>query len=74
MAAGIQAKGETIEAGTPAALFQTRIAGGGTGIGFGTKQQYSVAPDGRFLMNVVAEEASATPITLILNWPAALKK
>ena len=28
----------------------------------------------QLLMNVVAEEASATPITLILNWPALLKK
>ena len=74
MAAGIKAKGEALEAGAPAALFQTRIVGGGTGANGLNREQYAVAPDGRFLMNVVAEEASATPITLILNWPASLKK
>ena len=31
-------------------------------------QQYMVFPDGqRFLMNTIAEEANASPITLILN-------
>ena len=75
MAAPIQAAGETLEAGTPAALFQTRIVGGGTGMGPGTSEQYAVAPDGqRFLINVTAEEASASPITIVLNWTASLKK
>jgi len=74
MAAGIQAKGETLGAGAPAALFQTRIAGGGTGFGTVNREQYAVAPDGRFLMNVVVEEGSATPITIVTNWPAVLKK
>ena len=72
MAAGIQAKGETSEAGAPAALFQTRIVGGGTGFGGIPKAQYAVAPDGRFLMNV--EEAAANPITIVTNWPALLRK
>ena len=74
MAAGIQAKGETLGAGAPAALFQTRIAGGGTGFGTVNREQYAVAPDGRFLMNLVVEEASAPPVTLILNWAGASKK
>ena len=74
MAVGIQAKGETLEAGAPAALFQTRILGGGSVLGAANREQYAVASDGRFLMNVVAGEASAAPITLILNWPASLKK
>ena len=73
MAAGIQAKGETLEAGDPAALFQTRIVGGGTGLGGISLEQYTVAPDGRFLINVTAEEASA-PITIVTNWTAGLKK
>ena len=33
---------------------------------------YAVAPDGRFLMNVVADDAAAVPITLVLNWTAGL--
>ena len=31
-------------------------------------QQYAVAPDGRFLINVTVEEATASPITVVLNW------
>ncbi len=34
--------------------------------------QYAVAADGRFLLNVVANEAAVSPITLILNWTALL--
>jgi hypothetical protein len=34
-------------------------------------QQYVVSPDGkRFLMNSLTEDASASPITVILNWKA----
>ena len=39
-----------------------------------TKPQYAVAPDGRFLMNVAVEEVTGSPITIVLNWDAALKK
>jgi len=65
MAASITVKGATLEAGTPVALFQTRIVGGGANFP-GFRQQYDVAPDGRFLVNVESE--SAAPITLILDW------
>ena len=34
----------------------------------------TVAPDGRFLMNVAAEDAAGAPITVVLNWQAGLKK
>ncbi len=44
---------------------QARIVGGGAAL-VGFRQQYDVAPDGRFLINVTPE--SAAPITLILNW------
>jgi hypothetical protein len=34
-----------------------------------------VAADGqRFLMNVAVEAATAPPITVVLNWDAALRK
>jgi serine/threonine protein kinase len=33
-----------------------------------------VAPDGRFLMNVTVEGATAAPITVVLNWNANLKR
>jgi len=47
-------------------LFQTRIWGGGTNIV--NRQQYDVAPDDRFLINVT--EDGTNPITLLLNWKA----
>jgi hypothetical protein len=69
MAAAITVTGATLEPGTPVALFQTRIYGGGTDNAVG--RQYDVTRDGRFLINTVLESA-ASPITLIQNWkPAA---
>jgi hypothetical protein len=58
--------GTTLNAAAPVALFQTRIVGGGASI-VGSRQQYDVASDGRFLINV-ATESAPQPITLILNW------
>ena len=46
-------------------LFATQAGGPGS--------VYDVSPDGRFLVNTVVEEAAAAPITLVVNWPAALK-
>jgi serine/threonine protein kinase len=59
--------GQSLETGTPVALFPVRIAGGPL---FGAyKQQYDVSPDGqRFLVNLAADEGATTPITLIYNW------
>lgn len=42
-------------------------------IAVGADRQYSVARDGRFLMNVVVEAPQVPPITVVLNWDAALK-
>jgi hypothetical protein len=34
-----------------------------------------VSPDGqRFLVNTLTEEPTSAPITLVVNWTAALKK
>ena len=71
VAAPITAKGAVLEVGTPIALFQTAIVGGGALVP-GYRQQYDVAPDGRFLINVETE-FSAPPITLVLNWKPAVK-
>jgi Tol biopolymer transport system component len=68
----VSADGQTLEASAPLPLFPTRLA---TGAGFAPgEQQYAVAPDGRFLVNTVVDEAKASPITVVLNWTAALKK
>jgi hypothetical protein len=34
----------------------------------GRNQQYDVAPDGRFLINVLNDEALNSPLTILLNW------
>ncbi len=59
--------GQSLETGTPAALFPIRIAGGPL---FGAnKQQYAVSSDGQlFLVNLDLDEGAASPITLIYNW------
>jgi len=39
------------------------------------KQQCAAAPDGqRFLINIIADESTASPITIVTNWAPALKK
>jgi hypothetical protein len=72
MAAPIASSGTALQPGLPTALFQPRIAGGGTRVS-GTRQQYDVAPDGRFLINTVVESGVA-PITIIQNWRPEGKK
>ena len=67
----------TLSPGAPVALFSSRlVTGGNTGIGgFASKAEYAVTPDGRFLMNVTPEESAAvSPITIVQNWTAGLKK
>jgi dipeptidyl aminopeptidase/acylaminoacyl peptidase len=64
--------GQTLEVGAAVPLFPTRLATGGNVLG--VKPQYAVAPDGRFLLNVRADEDTAPPITVVLNWQAGLKK
>ena len=69
MSVPVQA-GKKFVAGTPQALFQTRI----TGARF-SFVQYDVTPDGqRFLINSLPSENTAPPLTLVLNWNAQLKK
>ena len=65
MGAPITVTGATLDTGAPVALFPTRILGGGVDVNQG--RQYDVAPDGRFLINTVLDDA-ATPITLVMNW------
>jgi hypothetical protein len=71
----VGADSQTVEAGAPVPLFATRLASGSNiPGGVMSKPQYAVASDGRFLMNVAVEGATAPPITVVLNWDAALKK
>ncbi len=41
----------------------------------GTNDSYDVAPDGKkFLLNIAATDETPTPLNLVENWPAQLKK
>ena len=61
------ATGPTFEVGAPKALFQTLARYTGN-------VAYDVAPDGRFLVNTLVGAGAAPPITVVMNWEAALKK
>ena len=58
MAVSIRATATMLEAGAPATLFQTRRLGGGLNV-IGRSHQYDVARDGRFLINVDAEDSAS---------------
>jgi hypothetical protein len=64
-----------LEVSQPAALFPTQIYRAGAYV-TSDKQQYDVTADGqRFLINTPAEgAASSAPLTVVLNWTAALKQ
>jgi hypothetical protein len=65
--------GAGLEVGAPMALFQTRLTLQGVGAP-DPRQTYDVTADGqRFLLNLAAEE-SGSPITVILNWTAGLRR
>ena len=49
--------------GNPRALFD--VPSGGA---------FDVGKDGRFLIGVPSEQGAATPITVVVNWAAGLKK
>lgn len=58
----------TLEPGPSAPLFAANV-GAPVPPQAGYNQSYMISPDGqRFLMNIVTEEASASPITVVLNW------
>jgi Tol biopolymer transport system component/tRNA A-37 threonylcarbamoyl transferase component Bud32 len=61
--------GATFEPGLPKALFDIRTRGGGS------RTIYAVSSDGqRFLTNDRFESSTPSPITVVLNWTADLKR
>jgi len=61
MAVTLEISPGSVEPAAPVALLQTRLAGV-------PKHQYSVATDGRFLINEVVDDSASSLLTLILNW------
>jgi len=61
----------SFRAGTPKALFQAPIFGGGATI---LQHRWDLTPDGqRFLINTSSTDVSS-PIAVVVNWQAMLKK
>ena len=57
--------------GTPTELFQAHVAGGVSS----QRTHYVPSRDGRrFLINTLTGDSAIVPITVVLNWTAALKK
>jgi hypothetical protein len=70
IAVEVNTEGPTFEHHTPNALFVTRVGGIDT-----PGDYYAVTADGqRFLLNNLVEEAGHTPITVVVNWTADLKR
>jgi Tol biopolymer transport system component len=64
-----------LESAAPQRLFKTHLATGANILpAVGSRAQYVVAPDGRFLMNVGVDGAPAPPIMVTVNWQAAATK
>ena len=70
IAVDIKADAPIFEAGAIKTLFQTRLPDYP-----GPRNYYDVSGDGqRFLMNSILSEVNATPINVVINWTADLKK
>ena len=66
MAVAMHATETTIDPGSPRELFQAAFQG--------FQSPFDVMADGRFLVILDVEQRAPLPITLIINWPAALRK
>ena len=69
MAVSVESVSASLKLGAPKPLFQTRLELDSF------SRQYDVSADGlRFLLAQPLEEGASVPITVIVNWPALLKK
>jgi Tol biopolymer transport system component len=73
MSVALRDTGPTLEIGTPTRLFETRMSTiPNTSY---TRNQYDVTADGqRFLINQPPAEVSPAPISVIVNWQAAMTR
>jgi Tol biopolymer transport system component len=70
MSSSIKTSGGTLEFSTPKALFKTRMLAD-----MGSTHEFDISPDGkRFLIGTLVGDSKAPLPTVILNWPALLKK
>jgi Tol biopolymer transport system component len=74
MAVPVRLMEKTVESGAPSFLFDIGVSTP-LGVGYGARQQYDVTSDGqRFIVNLPAEQTVESPLTVIWNWPATIKR
>jgi hypothetical protein len=67
MAASVDGSGAQFKVGAETPLFDVRLLRG--------DWPYDVSADGkRFVVNTRVEQSSSTPLTVVVNWPAGLRK
>ena len=72
MAVEVKTDGDTFEMGTPQVLFDIRGAPLPGALG---GSAFDATSDGqRFLIGMAVQEATSSPITVVLNWAADLKR
>ena len=69
MAVQVKTSAGKFEASIPQPLFDVHMPND-----INTNSWYDVAPDGRFLIPTQVGEAPLTPLTVVVNWQAAMKK
>jgi hypothetical protein len=62
----------TLEIGSPSPLFKTRVLPHGSQ-SFGLTTMYDVTADGQRFLTAMRPDEAGAPITVVLNWTAALK-
>ena len=73
MAVPVINRGPGLEFGKAAPLFEASLLGGPAPAA-PFKQQYDVASDGRFLLNVPVEYTSGQSLTVVVNWTSGLTR
>jgi len=74
MAVTVSGQGSAFEAGAVHPLFEVRGRLAGY-LGSGQGYNYDVSADGqRFLVNTAVGQTTSAPITLVVNWTAALNR
>ncbi len=71
MSASVTQQGDTLTIGDPRPLYKVRLRP----VGRLDAYSYDVSPDGhRFFFDTFVEEATTTGLTLVVNWPATIRK
>jgi eukaryotic-like serine/threonine-protein kinase len=70
MAADIRERGGRLDVSVPRSLFPVRVS-----MGFGSDRSgFDVSDDGRFLIPTVVNSGNSVPLTVVVNWPALIRK